>query len=193
MKTLKYENVVVIVLTLLAIIIPTSGMINVGESKRGTRRIIPIIGGTFCGPKIKGEILPGGDDWQLVRPDGDTELYARYLLKTNDGYIFQIVNQALIHTDNSVNSFYCKSVLDIEVPNNSPYNYLNHADWADAKFETTGVTSLNTYNPISSEPYILTPLPSAKPRINSSKVFGVRPGSPFQYLVAATGDRPMNR
>ena len=102
-------------------------MINVGESKRGTRRIIPIIGGTFCGPKIKGEILPGGDDWQLVRPDGDTELYARYLLKTNDGYIFQIINQALIHTDNSVNSFYCKSVLDIEVPNNSPYNYLNHA------------------------------------------------------------------
>lgn len=102
-------------------------MINVGESKRGTRRIIPIIGGTFCGPKIKGEILPGGDDWQLVRPDGDTELYARYLLKTNDGYIFQIVNQALIHTDNSVNSFYCKSVLDIEVPNISPYNYLNHA------------------------------------------------------------------
>ncbi len=62
-----------------------------------------------------------------VRPDGDTELYARYLLKTNDGYIFQIINQALIHTDNSVNSFYCKSVLDIEVPNNSPYNYLNHA------------------------------------------------------------------
>ncbi len=102
-------------------------MINVGESKRGTRRIIPIIGGTFCGPKIKGEILSGGDDWQLVRPDGDTELYARYLLKTNDGYIFQVINQALIHTDNSVNSFYCKSVLDIEAPNNSPYNYLNHA------------------------------------------------------------------
>ena len=102
-------------------------MINVGESKRGARRIIPIIGGSFCGPKIKGEILPGGDDWQLVRPDGDTELYARYLLKTNDGYVFQVINQALIHTDNSVNSFYCKSVLDIEVPNNSPYNYLNHA------------------------------------------------------------------
>lgn len=102
-------------------------MINVGESKRGTRRIIPIIGGTFCGPKIKGEILSGGDDWQLIRPDGDTELYARYLLKTNDGYIFQVINQALMHTDNSVNSFYCKSVLDIEAPNNSPYNYLNHA------------------------------------------------------------------
>ncbi|MFA5328067.1 MAG: NPCBM/NEW2 domain-containing protein [Prolixibacteraceae bacterium] len=70
-------------------------------------------------------------------------------------------------------------------------NYYDHADWVDAKFETTGVTSFKTYNPIASEPYILTPKPSDKPRINSAKVFGVRPGSHFQYLVAATGDRPM--
>ncbi len=102
-------------------------MVNVGDSKHGLRRVIPIIGGTFCGPKIKGEVLPAGEDWQVVRPDGDTELCARYLLKTNDGYIFQIQNQALMHTDNITKSFYCKSVLDIEAPTNSPYNYLNHA------------------------------------------------------------------
>jgi len=107
--------------------VKVGNMINVGESKRGIRRIIPIIGGSFCGPKIEGEVLPGGEDWQLVRPDGDTELHARYLLKTNDGYIFQVINQALIHIDNTVKSFYCKSVLDIEAPSNSPYNYLNHA------------------------------------------------------------------
>ena len=47
-----------------------TGMINVGESKRGVRRVIPITGGTFSGPKIKGEVLSGGEDWQLVRPDG---------------------------------------------------------------------------------------------------------------------------
>ena len=64
-------------------------MINVGESKRGTRRVIPITGGTFSGPKINGEVLPGGEDWQLVRPDGDTELYARYLMKTDDGIVFK--------------------------------------------------------------------------------------------------------
>ncbi len=104
-----------------------SNMINVGESKRGTRRIIPITGGTFKGPKIKGEVLPGGEDWQLVRPDGDTELYARYLLKTNDGHTIQVINQALIHVDGQTKSFYCKSVLDLEAPNNSPYDYLNHA------------------------------------------------------------------
>lgn len=104
-----------------------AGMINVGESKRGVRRVIPITGGTFSGPKIKGEVLPGGEDWQLVRPDGDTELYARYLLKTDDGHVIQVINNALIHTDSKTKAFYCKSVLDLEAPQNSPYDDLNHA------------------------------------------------------------------
>jgi alpha-galactosidase len=67
----------------------------------------------------------------------------------------------------------------------------NHADWADAKFEAIGVASFATYYPVPSEPYILTPKPSAKPKINSASVFGVRPGSPFQFRIPATGDRPM--
>lgn len=104
-----------------------ANMINVGESKSGVRRVIPISGGTFSGPKIKGEVLPGGEDSQLVRPDGDTELNARYLLKTDDGYVIQVVNKALIHTDAKSKAFYCKSVLDLEAPKSSPYDYLNHA------------------------------------------------------------------
>lgn len=104
-----------------------ANMINVGESKRGVRRVIPITGGTFEGPKIKGEVLPGGEDWQLVRPDGDTELYARYLLKTDDGYVIQVINRALIHGGSQGKEFYCKSVLDLEAPIDSPYDYLNHA------------------------------------------------------------------
>src|ERR1041385_6886897 len=38
---------------------------------------------------------------------------------------------------------------------------------------------------------VLTPKPSPHPRINGPKIFGVRPGSPFLFTVAATGDRPM--
>lgn len=40
-------------------------------------------------------------------------------------------------------------------------------------------------------PYILTPPPSPKPRINGPKIFGVHPGSPFLYTIPATGERPM--
>jgi alpha-galactosidase len=38
---------------------------------------------------------------------------------------------------------------------------------------------------------ILTPKPGPKPRINGTKIFGVRPGSPFLFTIAATGSRPM--
>ncbi|MBN1925635.1 MAG: DUF3237 domain-containing protein [Prolixibacteraceae bacterium] len=124
-----------------------ANMINVGESKRGVRRVIPITGGTFEGSKIKGEVLPGGEDWQLVRPDGDTELYARYLLKTEDGHVIQVINRALIHVGNQGKEFYCKSALDLEAPINSPYDYLNHAIFI-------GTLEMPKINP-GEEPYVI--------------------------------------
>ena len=39
--------------------------------------------------------------------------------------------------------------------------------------------------------YILTPKPLPAPRINGAKIFGVRPGNPFLFTIAATGTRPM--
>ena len=50
----------------------------VGETPHGTRRIIPIVGGTFEGLSMKGEVLDGGADWQIVRKDGVAELEAHY-------------------------------------------------------------------------------------------------------------------
>jgi alpha-galactosidase len=42
------------------------------------------------------------------------------------------------------------------------------------------------------QPYILTPKESPKPQINCARVFGVRPGSPFLFTIAATGTRPIS-
>jgi alpha-galactosidase len=81
--------------------------------------------------------------------------------------------------------------LELVVTDGGNGDYYDHANWVDAKFEAIGVNTFKTYNPVSSEPYILTPQPSAEPRINSAKVFGVRPGSPFQFIMAVTGNRPM--
>jgi alpha-galactosidase len=39
---------------------------------------------------------------------------------------------------------------------------------------------------------IRTPKAPATPRINGPAIFGVRPGNPFLYHIAATGDRPMS-
>ncbi len=67
----------------------------------------------------------------------------------------------------------------------------DHADWADAKFIVTGVKPI-VIAPPKEEKFILTPKSSPKPQINGARVFGVRPGSPFLFTIAATGDRPMN-
>lgn len=55
-----------------------------GDTRRGHRRVVPIVGGSVRGT-IKGEILAGGADWQIVRPDGAVDLDARYTAKTPDG------------------------------------------------------------------------------------------------------------
>ena len=68
-------------------------------------------------------------------------------------------------------------------------NY-DHADWADAQFTYSGAKPEAGVAP-KEEAVILTPPPPATPRINGAKVFGVRPGSPFLYTIAATGERPM--
>jgi len=54
--------------------------------------------------------------------------------------------------------------------------------------EGTGLSVSGKFN----VPYILTPAPSAAPHINSPKVFGVRPGSPVLFRIAASGEKPMH-
>jgi hypothetical protein len=66
--------------------------IPAGKTPLGERFIIPITGGTFEGPGLKGIVMPGGWDWQLLRPDGCLQVKADYFLKTDDGAIINVVN-----------------------------------------------------------------------------------------------------
>jgi Protein of unknown function (DUF3237) len=102
---------------------------ELGATKYGTRRMIPITGGTFNGPNIKGTVLPGGADFQVTRADGDTEFEARYMVKTHDGVAIHVTNRVLFHMPkNTPNAQpYLRSVIELEAPSNSAYDYLNHA------------------------------------------------------------------
>src|ERR1700688_3849575 len=51
----------------------------------GDRVILYVKGGKFKGPRLSGEILPGGADWLLTRSDGVSALDVRIVLKTGDG------------------------------------------------------------------------------------------------------------
>ena len=56
----------------------------------GKRRIIPITGGKFSGPRLNGTILNNGADWQAVAADGLARMDTRYALKTVDGALIYI-------------------------------------------------------------------------------------------------------
>ncbi|GAB3014641.1 DUF3237 domain-containing protein [Spirosoma pulveris] len=110
----------------------------VGETPHGIRRIIPILGGTIEGPGLKGEILPGGSDWQVVRKDGVAELEAHYQFKTDDGVIIYIKNSGLrVATPDvaarigrgeqvSPSEYYFRAIPKFEAPAGK-YDWMNNA------------------------------------------------------------------
>lgn len=71
--------------------------VDVGTTPEGHRRIVPITGGTFDGPHVKGKVLPGGADYQILRSRELTELDARYALETDAGQRIYVHNTALRH------------------------------------------------------------------------------------------------
>ena len=71
--------------------------IIVGDVPEGKRRVVPVSGGTFEGPKLRGNLLPGGADWQYLRPDGVMIVEAQYLLRTDDGVVIQVNNRGMRH------------------------------------------------------------------------------------------------
>jgi hypothetical protein len=68
---------------------------DLGQTARGHRRIIDILGGEVHGPRLDGEILTGGADWQIVRPDGTIEVVARYTIRSNSGALIYVQNEGL--------------------------------------------------------------------------------------------------
>lgn len=71
-------------------------VVSLGTAPAGERRMIAITGGRVSG-RIEGEILGGGADWQVIRPDGLADIDARYLLRTGSGDIVEVWSRGLRH------------------------------------------------------------------------------------------------
>lgn len=97
--------------------------VEVGATPGGTRRYIPITGGTFEGAKIRGTILPGGADWQTSRPDGVTEVDALYSIRADDGTVIIVRNQGVIAPGG-----YMRTTPRFEAPA-GPHAWLNQAQF----------------------------------------------------------------
>ena len=103
---------------------------SVGDTQHGRRTVIPITGGTFEGPQVKGTIINGGADYQLANKEGNrTELEAIYSIKTDDGVYIHVRNRGIIYNGKDANGqpqFYFKAAPQFEAPNDSRYAWLNN-------------------------------------------------------------------
>ena len=105
---------------------------------QGLRRVIPILGGVFEGPRIRGTVLLGGADWQYVRADTVVSLEARYTLQVDDGTLVMVTNRGMRHGPPEVlerifrgdavdpSEYYFRTVAEFEAPE-GPHAWLNKA------------------------------------------------------------------
>ena len=102
----------------------------------GTRRFIPVTGGTFKGARLSGLLLPGGSDCQLIRPDGVAELDVRVTLQAEDGAVILMRGLGLRHGPDAVmqrlargedvaaSEYYFRESMLFEAPQ-GPHDWLN--------------------------------------------------------------------
>lgn len=77
-------------------------VLTLGPAPQGIRRIVPIAGGHLEGDRLRGEILPGGADWQLVHEDGSTTVDTRYTARTHDGALVYLATHGVRYGEQSV-------------------------------------------------------------------------------------------
>ena len=102
---------------------------SIENTQHGRRTVIPITGGTFEGPGIKGTIINGGADYQLANAQGRTELEAIYCIKTDDGVYIHVRNRGIIASGQDADgkpSFYFRAAPQFEAPADSKYGWLNN-------------------------------------------------------------------
>jgi hypothetical protein len=110
------------------------GSLTVGASKRGTRNVIPITGGTTSG-RVKGTVLSSGADYQQI--GAAFELDARYVIRTDDGVLVLVRNCGPLGA----------LVPVFETRADGPYAWLNEDRWLSSDPGIgAGVVNLTIYD-----------------------------------------------
>jgi hypothetical protein len=69
---------------------------DVGEISTGHRRVVPLTGGTFSGPELRGTLVPDASaDWQIILGDGTALGDVRYTLETEGGDMLYVQSQSV--------------------------------------------------------------------------------------------------
>jgi Protein of unknown function (DUF3237) len=88
MTELRHQHLITMSLT-----VDFAGMVTIGQTPAGLRRIAPVTGGGFVGERLNGQVLPGGNDWLINRADGVMVIDVRLTLNTDDGALIYLSYQ----------------------------------------------------------------------------------------------------
>jgi hypothetical protein len=96
---------------------------DIGAGPHGTRVTFPITGGSFEGDRLRGKVLPGGDDWTIKRSDGVVELDLRITLEADDGALIHMTFAGL-RDDGAPGAPYFRTLPHFET-SEPKYSFLN--------------------------------------------------------------------
>jgi hypothetical protein len=109
---------------ILTAIIDIGPIIRLGHGPGGERRLVPILGGRFEGPRLRGRVLPGADR-QLIPDTVLKTLDALYELETDDGVVLTVRNRVKVDMT-AERGIRPASTIDIRAPYGN-YGWLNQA------------------------------------------------------------------
>ena len=99
----------------------------VGSTPEGKLTIIPIIGGVFEGPRLRGRVCAGGADWNTVS-GVLCHVCARYWLETDDGAVIAVLNEGWFSIDGSDAAF--RTTPHFTCDTQGKYAFLNAGTYA---------------------------------------------------------------
>lgn len=63
---------------------------NIGPVLDGRRVVVPVTGGNFHGERLSGQVLDGGADWVVFKPNGLMMIDVRLTLETEDSALIYL-------------------------------------------------------------------------------------------------------
>ena len=106
MTELQHKHLITLTLT-----VDFAGMVNIGPTPAGLRRIAPVSGGRFVGERMNGEVLAGGNDWVINRADGVMVIDVRLTLKTDDNALIYLSYQGRFLAEPDAMERFSKGIL----------------------------------------------------------------------------------
>jgi hypothetical protein len=118
--------------------VQVSRPVQVGQIPTGFHQGVPIGAGSFAGPRLRGTVIPGSYDWQLVQPDGLARLDVSGAMLTHDGITIRVSSKGMRHGPPAVmarlnagevvppDQYYMRAVARFDAPA-GPYDWLNKA------------------------------------------------------------------